>query len=127
LTLVFAGCGGGGTLGQHAFKKDVESIQSLAAEGALIARQVGHGDATQTFVRVHTTYLQRQASTLERKLSTARVPPALAGRRRRAVRVAAEVDRDLGLLHRHPGDRGLGRRLGTELGRVAKQAERLAK
>jgi hypothetical protein len=104
----------------------MESIQSLAAEGALIATQVAHGDATQTFVRVHTSYLQQQASTLDRKLSTAHVLPSLAGRRRRAVRVADKVDRDLELLHRYPGDRGLGQRLGTALERAAKQAEELA-
>ena len=125
LALALAGCGGG-TLGPYAFTKDVEAVQSLAAEGALVAKQVAHGDATQTFVRVHTTYLQQQASTLERKLSTARVPPSLAGKRRRAVRVAAAVDRGLALLHRHPGDRALGERLSTELQRAAKQAEELA-
>jgi hypothetical protein len=123
--VVLAGCGGG-TLGSHAFTKDVEAVQSLAAEGALVAKQVAHGDVTETFVRVHTTYLERQASTLERKLSTARVGPSLAGKRRRAVRVAAVVDRDLGLLHRHPGDRALGERLSAELERAVKQAEELA-
>jgi hypothetical protein len=125
LALALAGCGGG-TVGPHAFRKDVESVQSLAAEGALVARQVAHGDITETFVRVHTTYLERQASTLERRLSTARVEPSLAGKRRRAVRVAASVDRDLALLHRRPGDRALGARLSTELERAAKQAEELA-
>ena len=125
LALALAGCGGG-TLGPHAFKKDVEGVQSLAAEGALVARQVARGDVTQTFVRVHTTYLQKQASTLERKLSTARVPPSLAGKRRLAVRVAAAVDRDLELLHRHPGDGGIGELLSTELEQAAKQAEELA-
>jgi hypothetical protein len=125
LAIALAGCGGG-TLGPHAFKKDVEAVQSLAAEGALVARQVAHGDITETFVRVHTTYLERQASTLERKLSSARVQPSLEGKRRRAVRVAALVDRVLGLLHRHPGDRALGERLNTELERAAKQAEELA-
>jgi hypothetical protein len=125
-TLALAGCGGG-TLGPHAFTKDVESIQSLAAEGALVARQVAHGEATQPFLRVHTAELEQQASSLERRLSTARVPASLAGRRRRAVLVAAEVERDLGRLHADPGDRAAGRRLSTELERAAEQAERLAR
>src|SRR6266511_2796995 len=124
LALALAGCGGG-TLGPHAFKKDLETVRSLASEGALVADQVAHGDATQTFVRVHTAYLERQASTLERTLSTARVPPPLAGKRSRAVRVATAVDRDLELLHRHPGDRKLGERLRAELEQAARQAERL--
>jgi hypothetical protein len=123
--VALAGCGGG-ALGTHAFRKDVESIQSLAAEGALVAGQVAHGDATQTFVRVHTEYLKHEASVLERRLSSARVPPSLVGRRRRAMRVAARVEHDLERLHRHPADRGLGARLSSALELAAKQAERLA-
>lgn len=125
VVFALAGCGGG-PLGPHAFKKDVESIQSLAAEGALVAGQVAHGDATQTFARVHTEYLMKEASALERTLSSARVAPSLVDRRRQAVRVAARLERDLVRLHRHPGDRGLGARLSTELELAAKQAERLA-
>ncbi len=124
LALALAGCGGG-TLGPHAFKKDLETVRSLASEGALVADQVAHGDATQTFVRVHTAYLERQASTLERTLSTTRVASTLAAKRRRAVRLSADVHRELGLLHRHPGDPKLGERVGAALERAAKQAERL--
>ena len=125
MVLALAGCGGG-AIGPHAFEKDVESIQSLAAEGALVAAQVAHGDATETFVRVHTQYLKREASALERRLSGARVAASLVAKRRRAVRVAARVERDLERLHRHPGDRGLGARLSNDLELAAKQAEGLA-
>jgi hypothetical protein len=92
----------------------------------LVAGQVAHGDATQTFVRVHTEYLKKEASALEGRLSRARVVPSLAGRRRRAVGVATRVEQDLERLHRHPGDRGLGARIRIELELAAKQAERLA-
>jgi hypothetical protein len=125
VALALAGCGGG-PLGRHAFEQDVESIQSLAAEGALVADQVAGGNATQTFVRVHTRYLGRAAGSLRRKLAAARVAPSLARKRRQAVLIAATVDQDLELLRRHPGDRQLGRRLGDELERAAKQAEELA-
>ncbi len=91
----------------------------------MVAKQVAHGDVTPTFVRVHTTYLKRQVAALERTLSTAQASPTPAGERRRAVRLATVVDRDLALLHRHPRDRVLGRRIGAELERVAQQAEEL--
>jgi hypothetical protein len=126
LAFALAGCGGG-ALGKHALTKDVESIQSLAAESALLATQVAHGDVTGTFVRVHTQYLGRVSGSLERTLAKARVPEGLADKRRRAVRLAGLVDRDLELLHEHPDDRALGQRLAAELERVAKQAEELAK
>ena len=125
LVLALAGCGGG-TVGPHAFKKEVEAVHSLAAEGALVAEQVAHGDVTQTFVRVHATYLRQRAAMLERTLSNARVASSLAGRRRRAVRVAARVERVLERLHRYPGDRRLGVRLRIKLELAAQQAERLA-
>ena len=35
--LAFSGCGGGGTLSQEELQKEFEAIQSLAAEGALVA------------------------------------------------------------------------------------------
>jgi hypothetical protein len=127
LTLALAGCGGGSSLGTHALTKDVESIQSLAAEGSLLAKQVAHGDVTGTFVRVHTQYLEKVAGSLRRTLATARVPPGLAADRRKAARLASTVDRDLRLLHRHPSDRAVGERVRSELARAARQAEELAR
>ena len=105
---------------------EIETVQSLAAEGALVAGQVAGGAATRTFVKVHTSYLHEQAASLERKLWTATVSPSLAARRRRAASIAAKVERDLGRLQRHPGDREVARRLELQLGRAARQAERLA-
>jgi hypothetical protein len=123
--LAFAGCGGG-TLGQHAFQKDTESIQSLAAEGALVAEQVADGHGTGIFTRVHALYLQKQAGKLERKLAAARTARSLTVKRRQAVSAAAEVDRDLGLLHRSPGNRPLAQRVAALLKRTAEQAKQLS-
>jgi hypothetical protein len=121
-----AGCGGGSELGPDALANEVETVQSLAAEGALVARQVAEGAATRTFVKVHTSYLHEQAASVERTLSTASVSPSLAARRRRAVSIAGKVERDLERLQRRPGNRELARRLELQLGRAARQAERLA-
>jgi hypothetical protein len=122
----FAGCGGGSGLGPHALGNEVETVRSLAAEGALVAGQVAGGAATRTFVKVHASYLHEQAVSVERTLSTASVSPSLAARRVRAASIAARVERDLGRLQRHPGDQAVARRLELQLERAARQAERLA-
>jgi hypothetical protein len=56
--LPVAACGGGGTLSTKAFQKQAESLQSLAAEGALVADGTAEGRTTETFVSVHTEYLR---------------------------------------------------------------------
>jgi hypothetical protein len=105
LVLALAACGGS----PH---KNIESVQSLATEGALLARQSERGDATSVFVRVHAGYLKQEANKLAH---------ALAGQRElRASRVASAVARDLERL-RH------GAAVSADLERLAERAERLAK
>ena len=62
LMLALAGCGGSP-------QKNIESVHSLAAEGALLARQSEHGDATAVFVRVHAGYLKQEADKLAHALA----------------------------------------------------------
>ena len=52
--LLLAGCGGGGSASQEDIQKQYEAIQSLAAEGALVADGAADGRTTDVFVRVHT-------------------------------------------------------------------------
>lgn len=54
--LALSGCGGGGTLSKEELQKQYEAIQSLAAEGALVADGVADDRATETFVAVHSLY-----------------------------------------------------------------------
>ena len=105
VVLALAGCGGSP-------QKNIESVHSLAAEGALLARQSEHGEATGVFVRVHAGYLKHEANKLAR---------ALAGQRElRASGVASAVARDLERLRD-------GAAVSADLERLARRAERLAK
>jgi hypothetical protein len=108
VTLLLAGCGGSP-------QKDVESVQSLAAEGSLLAQQSAHDDVTQVFVRVHGRYLEQEAAKLARSLT--------ADHRPRAARIAASVARDLHVLRHRPD---AAARLSADLDRLARQAEELA-
>ena len=124
--VVLAGCGAGGTLDPEALQKEAESVQSLAAEGALLARDVADGKSTVPFTRVHAGELHEQASKLEQTLSEARATPAVEGELAQTVAVIDDVVATLDQLQRAPGDSELARGAQRKLEQAAKKAERLA-
>ncbi len=126
LVLPASACGGGGTLSTKAFQTQAESLQSLAAEGALVADGSADGRTTETFVSVHTEYLRKAAKKVETKLAGAEASGELEGKRRRAVQLAGRIADDLGQLHRAPDDRALAERLASDLRDEADAAEQLA-
>jgi hypothetical protein len=127
LVLPAAACGGGGTLSTKAFQKQAESLQSLAAEGALVAKGTADGRATETFVSVHTEYLSKAATKVETKLRSAQASGDLEEKRKSALRLAGRITDDLGQLHRAPDDPRLAARLEAKLRGEADAAEKLAK
>ena len=114
--LALAGCGGGGTLSQKELQKQYEAIQSLAAEGALVADGAADDRTTETFVSVHSLYLSEAARKVETDLSSAKAPQP-------AVRLARQVAEDLEQLHEEPDDPDLARRLSGQLAGYASDAE----
>jgi hypothetical protein len=123
--LLVAGCGGG-ELSTDALKKEAELIQSFAAEGALLARDVADGKSTVPFTRVHAGELADNAAKLEQTLASARPAPDVGARLARAVELAKRVAATLEELERSPGDAAAARRVQGELEDAAKQAEKLA-
>ena len=80
-----AGCGGGSqTLDAEALKKQAEAIESLAAEGALLAADVSEGDTTSLFARVHAEALGKNAETVVAMLAPGEAKPAAGSRSRPA-------------------------------------------
>ena len=118
--LALSGCGGGGTLSQKDLQKQYEAIQSLAAEGALVADGAADGRATETFVSVHSLYLSEAAQNVETDLRSAKGP-------QQAVSLARKVAEDLNRLHEEPDDPVLARRLSEQLQASAADAEERAK
>ncbi len=125
--LVAAGCGGGGSVSQKDVQKQFEAIQSLAAEGALVADGAADGRTTDVFVRVHTGYLDKAARKVEGQLSSARASGAAERDRVRAARLASSVAGELARLGEDPGDRVRARRIEQQLQRDASAAERQAR
>jgi hypothetical protein len=89
-----AGCGGG-KLGAKALSQQAESLQSVAAEGALLARDASAGKTTRTFARVHSSDLDEAASQAASSLRTAKTRPALEPKLRRLAALAGGVSDEL--------------------------------
>ena len=124
--LLVAGCGGGGELSAEEFKKEAESIQSFAAEGALLARDVADGKSIVPFTRVHAGELADNAAKLEQTLASAQPVPDVETQLARGVELSKRVTANLERLEQAPGDADVARRVQRELEAAAKQAEKLA-
>jgi hypothetical protein len=118
--LALSGCGGAGTLSKEELQKQYEAMQSLAAEGALVADGVADDRTTATFVAVHSQYLSEAARKVETDLGSANGP-------QRAVSLARRVAEDLDRLHEEPDDPVLARRLSEQLRAHAADADERAK
>ena len=116
LTVILAaGCGGGGTLSEKALTKENETVQSAAAEGALLASDIARGRTTEPFARIHAEKLTEQAKKAAEALRSGKPAAGLDDERRRAVSDAEMVERALEELHAEPGNRELARRVGSQL------------
>jgi hypothetical protein len=122
-----AGCGGGGTLSRDSLRKEAETIQSVAAEGALLAHDSADGRTTTPFVSVHSEVLAESAGKVAQKLESAAVEPGLEQDRARAERLATRIEEELDQLDEYPDDRAEARRVADELDQAAKAAEELVR
>jgi hypothetical protein len=119
-----AACGGQGTLGAKALGEQSKAVQSLAAEGALLAQDAAAGKSTRIYRREHSNELSAAASKAEASLESARTKPALEAKRRALTALAGKVRVDLERLASASEDEQ--RTLGKALGAAAQQSERIA-
>jgi hypothetical protein len=126
LVLLLSGCNGG-TVDEHALKRDAENVASLASEGRLLADDVSRGRSTKYFVRVHAKELSVKASNLENALAKRPTSPGITSDVRKLSKLAGKVSVELERLHLHPTDRGLAVSLKKPLSDDADAADKLAK
>jgi hypothetical protein len=120
--LLLAACGGQGTLGKKALSQEAKGIQSLAAEGGLLAGDAARGRSTSTFTRIHARFLRDAARTSAGTLQRGGTSKA-----RRLALVAGRVGYDLERLSGSGSDRDLQRLLEHDLAQAAVDAKRLDK
>lgn len=123
---VLTGCNGG-TVDDHALKRDAEKVASLATEGELLANDVSKGASTTPFARVHSKELSQSASDLSDALAQRPTSPGIERDVRKLSRLAARVSRQLEQLHLHPSDRGVAASLKQPLTDAADAADKLSK
>jgi hypothetical protein len=125
LVVLCAGCGGGGKLGAKALSQQSKSLQSLAAEGALLAQDAVSGKTTSVYTREHSSDLDKAASKAEASLKTAKTGPALQPKLRRLAALAARVS---AALHRLGGaSKDEQRTLARQFQTAARQSEQIGK
>jgi hypothetical protein len=95
LALVGGGCRSGGQLGAKALSQQSKSLQSEAAEGALLAQEAASGRTTRIYTREHSSDLYRAASQVEVTLKAAKTEPALEPKLRQLAILAGQVSADL--------------------------------
>jgi hypothetical protein len=98
LSVLGAGCASGGSLGASEISHQSQSLQSLAAEGTLLAQDSASGRTTGTFVSEHASQLYRAATQAEAMLRGATAEPGLESERRKLLVLAGRVSAALKLL-----------------------------
>jgi hypothetical protein len=120
--LLLVGCGGQGALGKKALSQEAKGIQSLAAEGGLLAGNAARGSSTSTFTRVHARFLRDAA-----RKSTGTLERGGTSKAHRLARLADRVGNDLERLSRSGSDRDLQRMVQRDLALAAGATKRLDK
>lgn len=124
--ITLTGCNGG-TVDEHALKRDSEQVASLATEGELLANDVSKGASTKYFARVHAKELSEAASNMADALSERPTSAGVTRDARKLSKVAADVSDLLERLHLHPTDRELAESLEQPLSDAADAADELGK
>jgi hypothetical protein len=126
LVLALTGCNGG-TVDDHALKRDAEKVASLATEGELLANDMSKGASTKYFARVHAKELSQAASNMSDALAERSTSPGIRSDVRKLSRIAGRVSRHLEQLHLHPTDREVAASLKEPLKNDADAADKLSK
>jgi hypothetical protein len=120
-----AGCGGPITPGE--LSRSIQSLESTAAEGALLADGVARDRTKATFVRVHARDLSDVVDHEAEKLNDAQADRAdVAAAKTKAIDLADRIGTALGQIQIAPDSETDGRKSAAALGRLSKDAKKLA-
>jgi hypothetical protein len=124
---VAAALGGcGGPIRADELRRGVESLQSTAADGRLLAQQVVAGRSRDPFTRVHARMLGERATHEAEKLGDATATGPLAARKRQATQLAQDIAGALSDLQVAPGDGAVARHTEAQLRHATTNAGDLA-
>jgi hypothetical protein len=119
-----AGCGG--PMESQELARSVQTLESAAAEGSLLAHDVARNRTKATFVRVHSRDLSETVDHEAEKLADADANGEVARRKSEAVDLAGRISQSLGKLQDYPGVEGQGAAAERELRSSAKRAAEIS-
>ena len=106
--------------------RSVQTLESAASEGALLAHDVARDRTKATFVRVHSRDLSETVDHEAEKLSDASARGLVAERKTAAVNLADRISQSLGRIQISPGSEREGRSAEASLTRLGDRAGKLA-
>ncbi|MEA2580255.1 MAG: hypothetical protein QOE83_1147 [Actinomycetota bacterium] len=98
LVILCAGCGAPSVLEGKGLSQEAGTLQSSAAEGALLAQDVASGRTIPVYVREHASDLATAVSQSLSTLEAVQTEPSLRSSLRRLTNLAGSIHRDLELL-----------------------------
>jgi len=117
----------GGPMSPDELARSIETLESTAAEGQLLADDVADNRTKATFVRVHARDLGDVVVHEAEKLNDAEADdPDVASAKTDAIDLADRIDTALGQLQVAPGSETDGRKAAEALGRLSEDAGKLA-
>jgi hypothetical protein len=119
------GCGGPITPGE--LSRSIQTLESTAAEGSLLAKDVARDRTKATFARVHSRDLAEVAQHEAEKLNDAQADRAdVAAAKTDAVELAGRIGTALTQIQTAPDSEPDGRKAAVALNRLSQDAKRLA-
>jgi len=124
--LCFCGCGG--PMQPEELARSIGTLESTAAEGALLADSVARDRTKATFARAHARELGETADHEAEKLNDAEAEPegGVALTKARAIELADRISAALGRIQIAPDSETEGRTAEETLSRLTEQAAQLA-
>jgi hypothetical protein len=126
LAAVLSATSCGGAMQAQELARSIQTLQSSAADGALLANGVARDRTKATFVRVHSRELGEVVTHEAEKLSDAQAHGNVALRKSQAVDLAGKISQTLSQLQVSPGDESGGRTAEQQLRAQAQRASKLA-
>jgi len=122
--IFLAGCGG--PMKQSELADSIDTIESSAAEGSLLASHVYTDETKTTFARVRAREIGEELDHEQEKLSDADAENAdVAADQKRAIDIAGQVAEQVGQLQTAPDDREAARAISVRLRELADDASAL--
>jgi hypothetical protein len=126
LAAAVVGAGCGGAMQPDELARSIGTLESAAAEGALLAKDVGDDRTKATFARAHARDLGETVDHEAEKLSDASANGLVAERKTAAVNLADRIAQALGQIQIAPGSERQGRSAEASLTRLGDRAGKLA-